>query len=110
MLSPRWKKVVRDITGNRARTILVIASIVVGIFAVGVVLHIRTVVISEMQIAYAESNAAHATIYAPGIDDDLLEVIRRMPNIATAQGKSVDRKSTRLNSSHYSRSRMPSSA
>lgn len=87
MLSPRWKKVVRDITSNRARTILVIASIVVGIFAVGVVLHIRTVVISEMQKAYSESNAAHATIFAGGIDDDLLEVIRRMPNIASVQGE-----------------------
>ena len=87
MLSPRWKKVTRDITGNRARTILVIASIVVGIFAVGVVLHIRTIVISEMQTAYAESNAAHATIYAGGIDSDLLEVIRRMPQVALVQGE-----------------------
>ncbi|MCB0105707.1 MAG: ABC transporter permease, partial [Caldilineaceae bacterium] len=87
MLSPRWKKVTRDITGNRARTILVIASIVVGIFAVGVVLHIRTIVISEMQTAYTESNAAHATIYAGGIDSDLLEVIRRMPQVAMVQGE-----------------------
>ncbi|MEZ4622696.1 MAG: FtsX-like permease family protein [Caldilineaceae bacterium] len=86
MLSPRWKKVLRDITGSRARTALVIASIVVGIFAVGVVQHIRTVVIGEMQTAYAESNTAHATIYAAGITDALLDVIRRLPNVAAVQG------------------------
>ncbi len=90
MLSPRWKKVLRDITSNRARTILVIASIVVGIFAVGVVQHIRTVVTGEMQKAYIESNGGHATIVAAGITDELLDVILRMPNVAEAQGsKSV---------------------
>ncbi len=87
MLSPRWKKVLRDITSNRARTLLVIASIVVGIFAVGVVQHIRVVVIGEMQKAYRESNSAHATIVAAGINDDLLEVIRRMSKIEGAQGE-----------------------
>ncbi len=72
--------------GSRARTALVIASIVVGIFAVGVVQHIRTVVITEMQRAYDESNTAHATLFASGIDDDLLAVIARMPAVAAVAG------------------------
>ena len=59
MLSPRWKKVQRDLWTNRARTLLVVASIAVGIFAVGVVQHIRTVVLDEMQTVYDQSNAAH---------------------------------------------------
>lgn len=88
MLSPRWRKVWRDIAGNRARTALVIASIVVGIFAVGVVQHIRSVVVGEMQRVYLASNSAHATIIANGITDDILTVISRMPNVALAQGTS----------------------
>jgi putative ABC transport system permease protein len=86
MLKPRWRKVLCDITGNRARTLLVIASITVGIFAVGVVQHIQTIIVSQMQQDYRVSNAAHATIFASGIDDELLEAIRHIPNVADAAG------------------------
>ena len=37
MLSPRWRKVLRDLWGNRARTMLVVLSIAVGVFAVGMI-------------------------------------------------------------------------
>ena len=88
VISPRWRKVQRDLWSNRARTLLVVASIAVGIFAVGVVQHIRTVVLDEMQAVYDQSNAAHATIYAGGIDDEIIEVIRRVPGVAEAEGRS----------------------
>ena len=87
MLSPRWKKVVRDITSNKSRSMLVVASIAIGVFAVGVVQHLRTVVLSEMQKVYDESDSAHGTIVAGDIDDELIEVIRRMPNVAAAEGR-----------------------
>ena len=35
MVSPRWHKVLRDLWGNKARTVLVVLSIAVGVFAVG---------------------------------------------------------------------------
>ena len=88
MLSTRWRKVVRELWSNRARTALVVASIAVGIFAVGTVQHLRTVILSEMQAVYAASNAAHATIAAGGINDELLTAIRRMPEVAHAEGRS----------------------
>ncbi len=88
MLSPRWRKVVRELWSNRARTALVVASIAVGIFAVGTVQHLRTVILSEMQAVYIASNAAHATISAGGISDALLTAIRRMPEVAEAEGRS----------------------
>ncbi|PZN07555.1 MAG: hypothetical protein DIU69_11480 [Bacillota bacterium] len=37
MLSPRWRKVVRDLWGYKARTLLVVLSVAVGVFAVGVI-------------------------------------------------------------------------
>ncbi|MEM7539533.1 MAG: ABC transporter permease, partial [Chloroflexota bacterium] len=89
VISPRWRKVQRDLWSNRARTLLVVASIAVGIFAVGVVQHIRTVVLDEMQAVYDQSNAAHATIYAGGVDDEMLEVIRRVPGVSEAEGRSL---------------------
>jgi putative ABC transport system permease protein len=87
MLDPRWIKVIRDLTINRTRSLLVIASIAVGIFAVGVVQELRSVILSEMQAVHNRRNAAHATILAPNLDEEILESVRRMPEIAAAEGR-----------------------
>jgi putative ABC transport system permease protein len=86
MLRPRWKKVLRDITSNRTRTLLVIVSITVGIFAVGIVQHINTIITGEMKRVYRESNGAHATIFTDAIDDELIQVVERMPMVEAVQG------------------------
>ena len=88
VLSPRWRKVVRELWSNRARTSLVVASIAVGIFAVGTVQHLRTVILAEMQQVYDDSNASVATLFVNGVDDDALTALRRMPEVADAQGRS----------------------
>ena len=38
------------------------------------------------------------------------QIVKNLPAVQETQVQSLDRKSTRLNSSHYTRSRMPSSA
>ncbi len=88
MLSTRWRKVVRDLWSNRARTVLVIASIAVGIFAVGTVQLLRSVILTELQVIYAASNASQATIFTSGVDEATLDAIRRMDEVADAQGRS----------------------
>ncbi len=87
MISPRWRKILRELWMNRARTLLVVASIGVGIFAVGTVQHLRTVILSEMQAVYDASVASQATLFVSGANEDTLEAIRRMPEIADAQGR-----------------------
>lgn len=87
MFSPRWIKVLRDLSSNRTRTILVILSIAVGIFAVGTVQQLRSVVLNEMQNVYNNSRPAHATIIAGNMDDALVESIRQMPEVAAAEGR-----------------------
>ena len=37
MLSPRWRKVLRDLWINKTRTLLVVLSIAVGVFDVGMI-------------------------------------------------------------------------
>ena len=37
MIPPRWRKVLRDLWSNKTRTILVVLSIAVGVFAVGMI-------------------------------------------------------------------------
>lgn len=88
LVNPRWRKILRDLSSNRTRTILVVASIAVGIFAVGTVQHLRTVILDEMRAIYDQSGSAHATLSISNLDDATLDVVRRMPEIAAAEGRS----------------------
>ncbi len=88
LISPRWRKIIRDLSSNRARTILVVASIAVGIFAVGTVQQLRTVILVEMQSIYNQSGSAQATLIVPGVDSTTLDAIRRMPEVAAVEGRS----------------------
>ncbi len=89
MLKPRWRKVLRELWLNKTRTVLVVASIAVGIFAVGTVQQLSTVILGEMQSVYDASDAAQATLFTGGVDDDMLRTIRRMPEVAEAEGRST---------------------
>lgn len=87
MLDPRWRKVLRDLSSNKTRTILVVASIAVGIFAVGVVQQLRTVILDTMQEVSIRSNTAYATIITENIDDAMLESVAKVPGVAEVQGE-----------------------
>lgn len=88
MFSTRWRKVVRELWSNRTRTALVIASIAVGIFAVGTVQLLRSVILSELGVIYTAVNPSQATILTGGVDEAQLDAIRRMPQVADVQGRS----------------------
>ena len=88
MFSTRWRKVVRELWSNRTRTALVIASIAVGIFAVGTVQLLRSVILGELSVIYSAVNVSQATILTSGVDEAQLDAIRRMPEIADVQGRS----------------------
>ena len=88
MINARWRKVLRDIWGNRRRTFLVVLSIAVGVFAVGTVAQLQVIVSDDMVESYEAANPASATIYTDQpFDDDLVEVVRRMPEVAEAEGR-----------------------
>ncbi len=88
MLSPRWKKVLSEIWGNKTRTVLVVLSIAVGVFAVGVISTSRVVLSRDLAEGYAAINPASATIYTEDpFDDDLVQVVRRMKEVQEAEGR-----------------------
>ncbi|MFQ5575491.1 MAG: ABC transporter permease [Anaerolineae bacterium] len=88
MISPRWRKVLRDLWANKTRTLLVVLSIAVGVFAVGTVAHMQVIVSDDLDASYAAISPASATLQtAQPFDDDLVETIRRMPEVAEAEGR-----------------------
>ena len=88
MVGPRWRKVISDLLTNKGRTLLVILSIAVGVFAVGFVMTGFDILLNDMDVDYRVSNPHAGAIYtSPFIDDDL-SAIRRMPGIEQAEGRS----------------------
>ncbi len=91
-LRPRWKKVLGDLWSYKTRTLLVVLSIFVGVFAVGVIGGAQTTLSQEMTQAYEATNPAHAIISVSeqdGLTDSLVESIRDMDGIASAEAQTT---------------------
>ena len=88
MLRTRWIKVLRDLSSNKTRTILVILSIAVGVTALGMVMGAQSIVDESLPEQYAAINPASATIYTLNtFDDDIIEAIEAMPEVGQAEGR-----------------------
>lgn len=87
MLSPRWYKVIRDLWGSKTRTILVVLSIAVGVFAVGMIISSQEILMHNLARGYHSINAASASLYTAPFDNDVVKSIRRMKEIRDAEGR-----------------------
>ena len=88
MIRPRWRKILRDIWRNKRRTLLVVLSIAVGVFAVGTVAQMRVIVTDDMVESYEAANPPSAILYtAEPFDDVMVEAVRRMPQVAEAEAR-----------------------
>lgn len=86
-LAPRWRKVIRDLTGHRLKTALVVLSIAVGIFAVGIVIGGRGVLTREFDADFLTSNAPSAEFITSDFDSSLLRRISTRSDVRAAEGR-----------------------
>ena len=86
MLSPRWHKILGDLRGYKTRTVVVILSIAVGVFAVGIIAGTQVILTRDMQASYLAIDPPAAILGVSSFDDDLVEAIRRMPEVDDAEG------------------------
>jgi putative ABC transport system permease protein len=87
MLRPRWKKVLRDLWHYKTRTILVVLSIAVGVFAFGTIAASRINILESLRDSYRSVNPSSATITAEPFQEALVDVVSGMPGVAVAQGQ-----------------------
>ena len=88
-LTPRWRKVLADLWDNKMRTFLVVASIAVGIFAVGTIGHSFVIISQDMNVSYAAAQPANIEIWTSSFDDKLVDTIKDLPGVADAEGRAV---------------------
>jgi putative ABC transport system permease protein len=84
----RWTKVFRDLWNNRSRTILVILSIAVGVFAIGLIALTQQALTESLAAQYAALRPADAILASePALDDDFVASIRHMRGVDEAEGR-----------------------
>ena len=88
-LRPRWRKVKADLLDNKLRTFLVVASIAVGVFAVGTIATSHMIVSSDITIGYAAARPANIQISTDLFEDDLVRSIAQMPGVGEAEGRHI---------------------
>ncbi len=84
-IGPRWTKVIRDLWGYKARTILVVLAISVGVFAFGGMFIARKVLIENMNAAYAATNPYTISVILEPFNESLLRTVRTHPDVVEVE-------------------------
>jgi len=87
-MNTRWIKVWRDLWSNRSRTILVVLSIAVGVFAIGMITSTQQALNQSLAEQYAALQPADAILQTePQLDDDFVTSMRNLRGVAEAEGR-----------------------
>ena len=88
-MRPRWRKVLHDLWDNKSRTLLVVLSIAVGVFSIGVIAGAYQIIGNDMGVSYAANNPSNIELRMANFDQDVLDNIRNMRGIADAEARRV---------------------
>ncbi|MGC9357009.1 MAG: ABC transporter permease, partial [Anaerolineae bacterium] len=86
-LRPRWRKTLLDLWDNKLRTLLVVASIAVGVFAIGMIAGSYVIISQDIRADYASVNPANIEIVTDAFEPGYLKTIRRLDGVAMVEGR-----------------------
>ena len=88
-MKPRWRKVFHDLIDNAARTLLVVLSIAVGVFSIGVIAGAYVILSNDMSVSYAANNPANIELRMANFGADVLTSIRNEQTVKEAEARRV---------------------
>lgn len=86
-MRPTWRKIVADLWENKLRSLLVAASITVGVFAIGVIAGAYVIIPQDLNTAYAAVNPANVTLTTDAFPPELVASVRRLEGVAQAEAR-----------------------
>ena len=89
LLKPRWSKVFSDLWGDKTRTVLVVTSIAVGAFAIGMIISAFVILREDINRSYAAVNPPNIEVWTDPFDEDFVRAIEKVPGVEEAQGRRV---------------------
>src|SRR5215207_3688008 len=87
LLKPRWSKVFTDLWEDKTRTGLVVASIAVGVFAIGMVINAYVILGQDINHSYEAVNPPNIEVQTDPFDKDLVHVIEKIPGVDKVEGR-----------------------
>ena len=89
-MKPRYMKVIRDLTSNYSKNLMLVLAIAVGVFGIGSILGAYKVINREMATNYLSTEPASATIEFEGtISNALLDSVKSFPGIKKAERRAT---------------------
>ena len=89
MMRPRWRKVFHDLTGSFSRTALVVLSIAVGVFSIGVIVGAYVIISHDMSASYAANNPMNIELRCYPFNNELVTTVKNMRGVKQAEGRRV---------------------
>src|SRR5687768_10429056 len=88
-MRPRWRKVLHDLIDNKGRTLLVVFSIAVGVFSIGVIAGAYQIISNDMSVSYSSNHPANIEMRMLDFDDDVLTSLHNQHDVDEAEGRRV---------------------
>lgn len=88
-MKPRWRKVLHDLIDNKGRTLLVVFSIAVGIFSIGMIAGAHQIISNDMSVSYSANQPANIEMRMSNFDDDVLSSIQGQKDVMNAEARRV---------------------
>lgn len=88
-MRPRWRKVFHDLWDNKARTLLVVLSIAVGVFSIGVIAGTYEIISNDMGISYAANNPSNVELRTSNFGDDIRSSIHNANGVKDVEVRRV---------------------
>jgi len=88
-LRPRWRKVLHDLVDSRLRTALVVVSIAVGVFSIGVIAGTYVIISQDMSASYAANNPMNIELRADDFGSTTVDSLASAEGVRQAEGRRV---------------------
>ena len=89
LLKPRWSKVFSDLWEDKTRTGLVVASIAVGVFAIGMIINAFVILGADINHSYEAVNPPNIEVRTDPFYKDLVRVIEKTPGVEEVEGRRI---------------------
>jgi putative ABC transport system permease protein len=87
MMRPRWHKVLSDLWDNKLRSLLVVASIAVGVFSIGMIAGAYEIISHDMGASYASANPANIDMRTDPFDQNFVDAVKNLNGVKEAEGR-----------------------
>src|SRR4029078_6921661 len=90
-MSVRTTKILRDLWVNKARSLLIVLAVTVGVAAFGLMISVSIVLEKNLTTGYAATNPAHTVLTLSAFDEALVSKVKGLAYVQDAQARRLTR-------------------